>query len=332
MKRRRWILPIAILLLVFVVGSYTAAWLVMPFRADYGATWETYLEEPRNSVDVLYFGSSLVYCNVVPSVIWEKTGVTTYAMAGPEQTIPITYYYIKEACRTQNPKVVAVEVTGMFYKEFTSFTKANITYMPWSMNRLAATFNAAESELRAGLLFPPLEYHGLWMSASADRIKRHLNPGIDAYAGYTYLDQSVAQGEPGVRDFSAETENYARNLEYLRKIQQYCQRRGIELLLFVTPAKNRIPEVAMNQLRQDIAAMEGVHFTDFNEVLPELDIDDGADWFDPLHFNCRGAEKFSARLGEYLCEEFGLAPTEGEDESLWQHRVGVFAEKRNSVQ
>jgi len=154
MSKRKWIVPILLLLLVFVLGTYGAAWLLMPSRTDYGATWETYRQEPRNSVDVLYFGSSLVYCNVVPSVIWEESGITSYVMAGPEQTIPISYYYIRETCRIQNPKAIVLEVTGLFYPEYGGFTKANISYMPWSVNRIAATFKAAEKELRTCLLFP----------------------------------------------------------------------------------------------------------------------------------------------------------------------------------
>lgn len=324
MRKRKWIVPVVIFLLIFFVGSYGAAWLLMPARTEYGATWETYRQEPRDSIDVLYFGSSLAYCNIVPGVIWEETGITSYVMAGPEQTIPITYSYIKETCRTQNPKVIAIEVTGMFYPQYASFTKANITYMPLSLNRVEATLNAAEPELRGGLLFPILDYHSLWTSVSLTDIKAHLNPGRDIFAGYTYLEKIEPQSGITVRGYRADTENYARNLEYLQRIYEYCQRHDIQLLLFITPTTGRVAEPALTQLKADIATLENAQFVDFNDTISALNIEDSTDWYDFIHFNCRGAEKFSRYLGQYLRDELGLTETQGEDEALWQGRVEEF--------
>lgn len=331
MQKRKWILPIAVFLLIFFVGTYGAAWLLMPARTEYGATWETYRQEPRNSIDVLYFGSSLAYCNIVPSVIWEEAGITSYVMAGPEQTIPITYSYIKETCRTQNPKVIALEVTGMFYPQYCSFTKANITYMPFTENRLEATLNAAEPELRSGLLFPVLDYHSLWTSVTLRDIMEHLNPGTDPFAGYTYLEKIEPQSGITVRGYRADTENYAHNLEYLKRICAYCQEKEIQLLLFITPTTGRVAEPALTQLKTDIAALEYARFVDFNDAMSELKVDNSTDWYDFIHFNCRGAEKFSRYLGRYLQDELALEVTEGEDETLWRARVQAFADRINAL-
>ena len=54
------------------------------------------------------------------------------------------------------------------------------------------------------------------------------------------------------------------------------------------------------------------------------------DFYDALHFNYRGAEKFSRYLGEHLLS-LGLTPTEGEDESLWQQRVEHFTTLRDEA-
>lgn len=330
MSKRKWILPVTLLLTVFLLGTYGAAWLLMPSRTEYGATWETYRREPKNSVDVLYFGSSLAYCNIAPAVVWEESGITSYVMAGPEQTIPITYRYIREACRTQDPKVVVLEVTGLFYPRYCSFTKANVSYMPWSVNRIAATFEAAEPELRAGLLFPILDYHSLWKTVDLSELGRHLDPGTDIFAGYTYLEKIDPQTEVKVRGYSADTENYARNLEYLHDIYAFCEKNGIQLVLMVTPTKGRIAAEAYAQMREDVALLENAVFVDFNDNMAELGIDDSTDWFDFIHFNCRGAEKFSRYLGGFLRDELSLSPTEGEDEDLWQERVNEFSGRRNA--
>lgn len=331
MKKRRWVAAGLVSVLIFLILSYAAGWLLMPPRQSYGSIWSRYLKEPENSIDVMYFGSSLAYCNIVPPVIWEDTGITSYLMTGPEQTIPFTYSYIKEACRTQTPKVVAIEITGMFYKQYCNYSKVNAGYMPWSLNRIEATFTAAEPELRAGLLFPLLDYHSRWREVSVSNIVERINPPIDSYAGYTFLSTSAPQGDASYRDYSAETENYTRNLNFLQKIHSYCKKENIQLVLFLTPTKGRIPDEALSTLKEDIAALDGVLFTDFNEYMGELNIDDSTDWYDFLHFNCRGAEKFSHFMAQYLTDTLGLSATTGEDEVLWQTRVDTFTARRNGV-
>lgn len=331
MKKHKWLPAVLLSFALFITVSDLAAWLLIPLRQSYGGTWESYRQEEEDSVDILFFGSSLTYCNIVPSVIWEESGISTYLMAGPEQTIPITYSYIKEACRTQHPKVVALEITGMFYPRYCNFTKANIAYMPWFLNRLEATFRAAEPELRAGLLFPILDYHSRWSEVTKAEIRTHLAPPIDLLAGYTFLDTVVPQGEVTYRDYTAESRDYARNLTYLQAIYNFCQEKGMELLLFLTPSKGQIPPEALDQLKADISALSGATFIDFNEHFDELGIDDSTDWHDFLHFNCRGAEKFSRYLAAYLADEVGLPPSEGVDEALWQNRVNEFNRLRSTA-
>lgn len=328
MKKRNWIIAAVLSATLFLSACYAAAWLLIPARGSFGSTWESYLQEPENSIDVLFFGSSLTYCNIVPSVIYEETGVTTYLMAGSEQTLPLSYSYIREACRTQSPRVVALEITGMFYPRYCNYTKVNVSYMPWSVNRVQAIFAGAEPELRGGLLFPILDYHSRWREISRQEIADRFRPETDPLAGYTYLNQISPQSQVTVRDYTADTENYARNLEYLQRIYDFCEAQDIQLMLFITPTMGRIPDAALETLKADIALLENAKFADFNADMYAPDINNDTDWYDFLHFNCRGAEKFSRLLSGWLVSECGLTPTHGEDEVLWQQRIEHFASLR----
>ena len=113
--KKREIIAAVLTAAVILTMCETLSWVLIPKRLDYGATWGYYLEEERDTIDVMFYGSSLAYCDVVPSVIYDETGITSYVMGGPEQTIPMTYYYIKETFRTQSPDVIFVEVTGLLY-------------------------------------------------------------------------------------------------------------------------------------------------------------------------------------------------------------------------
>ena len=133
------------------------------------------------------------------------------------------------------------------------------------------------------------------------------------------------------RDYSAETENSQRNLQYLHKIHDFCREREIQLMLFLTPTKGPIPADAQAVLEQDIAALQDAVFVDFNAHMDALQIDDRTDWFDFLHFNCQGAEKFSQHLAQYLRDVLELGQTEREDEILWQSRVDSFDSRRTAA-
>lgn len=68
-----------------------------PQQHDYGSVWGMYEQEQTDSIDVLFFGSSVTYCDVVPAVYWENSGLTAFVQAGPEQPLPLTLDYLKPA-------------------------------------------------------------------------------------------------------------------------------------------------------------------------------------------------------------------------------------------
>lgn len=308
-----------LLIVAFVICMNFLGTLLMPARADMGSKWESYLQEPEDSIDVLFLGSSMVYCDVVPAQICLESGITSYAVTGPELTIPITYYYLREALRTQSPKAVFVEMNGMFFDEYTEYTSVTVGYMPWSVNRLAATVLCAEPEKRFELLYPLHRYHSTFDIAS---IRAHLQPEADINAGYTPLDYAEPQGETTEREhYTADSETYLNNLEYIGKIRDLCVEEGIALYLYAAPSKGIVPAKVMETLVSDLASM-GLELIDFNSSLPSMNINDETDWFDFLHFNHSGALKFSSFLAEFLTEQ-GIAPSAAAQSELWQMRLST---------
>lgn len=321
MKKLKEIAAIITAAALWISTTYFWGWMLLPIRSSYGSTWEQYLQEEPDSIDVLYFGSSLVYSDVIPAIIWEETGLTSYVMAGCEQTIPISYYYLREACKTQTPQAVVVELTGMGFHEFQNYTEVNIGYMPWSLNRIAATLYAAEPEARLGLLFPLYNYHERIYSVTQGELRRHLNPQPDPMAGYTVLTGASAQTRITTRNFATDTDTYRNNLKYLGKISDFCAAHEIQLVFYVAPAYRRIPEETLETLKRDIAPLTYEAFWDCNDGTWQA-ADPQRDWFDLLHYNLRGAIPFSRQLGQRLAG-LGLTPTR-ENSALWHERVDAI--------
>ena len=320
MRKGKEILAFVLALILFLVLTWEIAWALMPVRKEYGCMWDAYRCEEKNSIDLMVVGTSLAYCDVIPAYVWEDSGLRTYVVAGPEQTPPISYYYIREACRTQSPRYLMLELTEMFIPEYGRYTLANISYMPFSVNRIGASFAGAAKEDRFGLLFPLYTYHSRWETAEGKNIRTQLHPEADPLAGYTFLTASKEITEENIHDFTAESEAYRRNLIYLEKIAKFCESEGIELIPYITPSTNKIPADALETLKNDAAAL-GLTLTDFNEIIPELGLDYATDWYDASHLNVCGAEKFTRWLTGYLTEECGLVPQEAGDTALWTERL-----------
>ncbi len=328
---RRWrreALALAVSVTAVLLALAFLTRLLTPKQHDHGAAWGQFLKEERDSIDVLFLGSSMVYCDVVPAVFWHESGLTAYVMAGPEQTFPVTAHYLRQALETQSPQVVFIELTGVFFSRYTGFTKTNIGQMPWGRERLTATFHEAEPELRTGLLFPLYFYHDRWHELTVDDLHVALNGyDRDLMAGYTFLDEY----DPGVvvhdrifEQSEAAEEARQRNRRILTEICALCREEGITPVFYVAPTMGRIPAGLIEPLKTYTAGQSGALVLDCNEHFTEFGVDPARDFYDDVHLNAAGAEKFSRFLARWLSDTLAPVPATGQEAALWQSRLDEF--------
>ncbi len=74
----------------------------------------------------------------------------------------------------------------------------------------------------------------------------------------------------------------------------------------------------------------GIELWDLSDLAQELGIDNDLDWYDPLHFNISGAEKFSRWWGRALKAE--VAPEPGADAAAWEARLQALLRRREELQ
>ena len=321
MKKELLALLASLLVIAIVVSAASA--LCSPKRHNYGSDWGEFLQEEENTIDVLFIGSSLTYCNIIPAIFWEETGLTAWDVTGPELTVPGAYHYLVEALKTQSPKVVFIETSGALYSRYTGFTKTVIGQMPWGLNRLEMTLREGEPENRLGLLFPMFFYHSRWTELSGDdwAVFRE-GYQKDMNAGYTYLNQYRVPGGYVVRDDAGpDQENNARNLEYLKKIATLCLEQGITPVFYESPAASMMPRELMDPIFEALGSIDGAVTVNFNDHREAIGAALEGDYYDALHYNAAGAEKFSIFLAQWVRENLDAAPTGRADEALWQSRV-----------
>ncbi len=310
-----------LLCLILLLGvTWHMGYILMPERNDYGGTWNMYLEEPRDSIDIMLVGSSHVYCNVIPALVYENTGYSTYCLTAPCLTMPLAYYYIKEGLKTQSPQVIMLEATGFFFNRYMGHAKASIGYMPPTANRFMATLTSAEPSERAGLLFPMYNYHDRWDEFElSSYFKKRADVKPDINAGYTYLDTSEAQTR-AERVFEYTQDDIALQQKYLKKIIELCDSKNIQLEIIITPAASYVSDAD----KQYITAVSGdTRITDFNDGFDALGLDLNRDFYDARHLNVYGAKKFSAVLAKHISNNYTLKKSEV-DQHLWSARTAKY--------
>lgn len=328
MKRFKEALFAVAFVLVAAALLYMCAGALRPPRDDFGAVWQPYLDEPENSLDYLYLGSSYAYCDVNPGLVYDASGLTGYVMAGPEQTLSTTYWYLREALKTQSPKFVLIEATALGFERYQNYTQVNIDYMPLSLNRLGATFRSAESELRTGLVFPLYFYHGRWkepflergepapapepgsapLSVTVSAPKPELEPEKSkGYTAVTGADSGISKG-PFTRELPDEGV-YQTNLEALGDVLELCRRAGAKPVIVLHPTYSRFPEEARERMRADVAALDPeALFFDWSAEIDSVGIEPALHFYDAGHLNLEGAAIFSAWLGRFLADGLGASP------------------------
>lgn len=327
MKRWKEIAFAAAFILLAAALLGLAGRALRPVRVDYGAVWAPYLAEPENSLDYLYLGSSYAYCDVNPGVIYGATGLTGHVLAGPEQTLSTTYYYLRQALKTQSPSLVVLEASALHFDRYQAYTQVNVGYMPFSREKLAAIFQAAEPELRTGLLFDLYFYHGRWKDTTLSEVLGAFQPvGTDKLKGFTAAE-GVFEGIASGPFHRGERETYQENLAWLGKIAALCAERELPLAVVFHPTYSRLSDETYVQIRTDVKSL-GVQYYNWSGVVEEIGLVPTLHFYDPGHLNRAGAEIFSTHLAGFLAQDLGLAPRVQAEENAaaWRETAAWWAQ------
>jgi len=296
-----------------------------------------------NSVDVMFFGSSNIYSNINPAILYEKEGIASYIMAGSSQPIWNSYYYMREAYKTQHPKLVVIDMKSLHLSS--DYTNLSDAYMQVkglrpSINKWEAIKSSSERDALS-LLFGYPVYHTRWRENEALFGEKPDNKYGAMEMGYfpVYVNyQSFPLDyHPDVSEnVIAMTE---KNETYLRKMIELAQNEGSSVLLLKTPyILDEYADGVYNHAEQ-IADEYQVACLNMNKI--DFGFLYGIEMADIVHLNSYGVEKVSNYLCEYLKENYDLPDRRGGGQRLGQlfedisgHRIQMspYSGERGSPQ
>lgn len=305
-----------LLLLALTLGRVDAVLSIKEIDGLY--SMKTFYRQEKGTVDVLVLGSSHAYVNIDPGTLWEEYGTAAYDLGGGIQPFWNTYYFLKEALKTQTPRLIVLEAyTTAFTGEYGDNGRAasNTFGMKWSRDKLEAIRLSAPPDRQSSFILDYTQYHNRWRYLSREDFMEYKGDR----ARYACWKGSFVSGGTGDLAWpeDARTEERAPMAEktetWYRKTIELAQASGVPLLIVVNPYPAvTAEEQAVYNTASDIASEYGVPFVNFNRDFGGLDLDPAADFYDGHHMNVWGSRKFTKQLGQYLTEHYDLPDRRGD--------------------
>ncbi|MCR5342886.1 MAG: hypothetical protein K6E70_05875 [Butyrivibrio sp.] len=268
----------------------------------------SFYAQPKDSIDVLMLGSSHIHCDVNTALLWENYGIAAYDYSAAEQTLWQTYYYFKEALKTQKPKVAVLDfyAAACFKNDHQyDFLYENLQGLRPSLNKLGLFVTSCEFT-RWDDYFPDFfTYHNRYESLTKEDYDALWGKeDLAAFKGYTPYCAVKEQPRP-VYDVTISADLTPKSEKYLNKIIDLANENNVKLFFIVAPYIVDDKEVLTYNKVGLIARDNGIEYMNMNEAYDEIGLDFTKDFNDHSHLNYEGSCKFTEYLADNLKERFG---------------------------
>lgn len=298
----------AVLFVVLFLVLYTGSREVLRNKSESEALGRIFTM-PDETYDVVLAGPSHIQYGVHPSVLKNEYNIDSCNTATAAQSMPTTYYVVKEMIERHSPEVVVVDLFCMFYPEVyftpTRFHQA-IDNFPLNKNKAEAILELVPQG-KSEFFLNYMLYHGRWKSLTRtdytvareyDETQQVLYVTTPFENDFVPLDKAVKGEVPEVA------------LKYLEKIADLCKETDTELILTVIPYRadvdnNDVTGVYQQSIYNSIeeyAREWGVEYINLLYHLEDMGFDFQTDMAEFSHLNESGSMKVSRYFGKILSD------------------------------
>lgn len=274
--------------------------------------------QPDDTVDVVFMGSSHIHCDVNTALLWDDYGIAGYDYSAAEQPIWITYYYLKEFCKSQNPELVVIDLYSIarFGDDFNEFWMPdNIYGMDFSLNKVQLMMSSCNKE-HLNKYFPSFAgYHNRY-SELEEKDYELLDIAEDDLAefkGYNpYFDLHTVAAP--VTDVTDTAPIPPKSRKYLQKIIDYTNDHDIELMLVVNPYPSTTEDEKVYNSLEEMAISNNIPYVNMNKSIDAIGLKADEHYNDDSHLNYQGSCVFSSYLGSYIKDNYVIEDHRGNAE------------------
>ena len=274
-------------------------------------------EQEKDTVDVLVIGSSHAFTNFDTGLLWDEYGVSSFVLAGGIQPFWNTYHFLKEALKTQHPKLIILEgYMAIHYWDYSdsSYIALNNYGLRLSPNKIESLLVSVPKESRRDFIPDFVYYHSRYKNlTSADFLKDLGDPIFTDWKGYELRSETTPTTTTDISNVTEIGHMSEKSERYYIKILELAQQNDIPIEVIIAPyAEIYDDEQAVFNKAQQIADDKGVPFTNCNLILDDIGVDYSTDALDEGHLNYKGAKKFTSFIGNHIAEKYNIPDHRGD--------------------
>lgn len=270
--------------------------------------------------EVVFVGSSRVMDAVIPEQLWEEHGITSYLLCAEYNDMRRDIAMCKLAFQYCKPKLIVLDVGNYWsrsdaadvlaaYHEYADAFPLNRVKVETTLELYGYSMNSVE------LLFPIYRYHERWKELSRKDFRHNKTESFE-FKGFEYsAETEQIERYPFVEAENGVLLTEGTDVDYIREFIDWSRSQGIEVMLVSVPYNAMEDEQAALWGIAELARECDVPY--LNMVAMEDLVDPSYDFKNEFHMNYRGAEKVTARLGEYIADQW--VELEQADEATTQY-------------
>ncbi len=276
-----------------------------------------YYQIPKNSIDLLFIGSSHSYCTFNSKLFDHYLKCNSLNLGTDSQSFSITYSAILEILKRQTPKVIVIEVYPIKRDPSIPALRPHLDTMSFSINKLRLIKNSLPITKWGNHLINTFYYHSRWKEFNILRKEEQKgyeswegktnNKGFDGYVwdsirySLTYdIYEKIYNNIPNISfDIS---ENHLKLLESLFKI---CQKKGIKIIIASPPVIDdyEVLNILYNPSLKELMDKYSIDSIDFNTGKIKYE---KIDFLDNAHLSLAGSDEVSFEMANFLKENYPI--------------------------
>lgn len=273
---------------------------------------------PKNSLDIVFLGSSHSYCTFDPEIFDKELGTSSFQMGMPLQHMDATYFTLLEILNYQKPKLVVLEVYWDMLDDKIESKQATMLFQVLNNKELENRYIKEVFPLSEKVKFKTniFKYQKDYFAFKNNEMKKSFKnkfsvndktvekqQGTEEYRskGYTYCDYNMLPDEfdktNQFRNFDAKNWKIDETQkQYLQNIIDLCKNNDIKIVLVTAPIanvsfdyiKNNYENI--NSVFNNIADNNNLYYIDYNIINKEEKLLTNDNFRDDAHLNHSGVE------------------------------------------
>lgn len=303
---KKHILKISVFSIIFIIlFGYLSNILRFSYEDGVTPIEDLYLY-PKNTIDVLFVGASCISVDLNSAIMWKDYGIAGYTLWGMQQPMWNSYFYIKEALKTQKPKVVILEAYYLTqdeeYEPYAPQIK-NTIGMQFSINKIMNIIVSVPKGLRMDILLGLPVYHSNYIAFQNPIRKSNL---IDKHTLPCKIRRVIKFKNIDASNVKDTMDLPGKEKKYFMKIVKLLKEKNIPLVLVAFPmGYDKDEHMKFNKV-VEMASENNIPFINFNSMHDEIGFDNMTDLFDKKHCNYNGMLKVNGYIEKYLKKNYKI--------------------------